>query len=115
MIKNIAKIFIRFSFNNVQVVVVNIKGKVVFKVSSGIISLKNSQKGSMKAGDLVASLLGQKLSVIPYSGYLLFITGFGRSRFSFINGISKKIKIIAIHQSTKLAFNGCKKKKARRL
>ena len=99
--------------NNIHFSVMN-NDKCVLKGSAGIFSFKKGKRGTLYSGEVVGEYLFNNLKD---KKYYLFVKGFGKSRYGFIKKLFsfKKNNCLAIFNKNAVIFNGCRKKKKRKL
>lgn len=111
---NIIIVNIKTSSNNIIINLSNLNGDIIYIVSAGSIGFKNSKKKTAFAGQKVAEKILNKILELKINKIKIYIKGIGKARDIVIKTLSK-IKIISIFDNTKIAFNGCRLPKKRRI
>lgn len=109
-------IFISVSKNNIIISITNMHGLIIDWFSSGCLKLKGFRKSSPLAAKLVAQTLNERIKNYEKQNFILKIKGFGFLKKMLLKYIATyNFNIIKLYDITKIAFNGCKAKKKRKL
>lgn len=116
---NIIKILFNCLPNNVHIAVSSPPGRLLFKLSSGLVGLHGSAKTQPKAVPLVLDVLKTKLPEEAASGekgVRVEFRGINSNRGQIVSGLRRLgLRILEVSDSTGIPFNGCRPKKSRRL
>lgn len=114
--KEVLNIYVNCKVNNTHVVVFNPKDKkTLIKLSCGIF-VKGAFRSSSTVVEQIIDELGGKLVNFTGSQFNLFFKGFSVNRnFVYRCLIRQKLEINSIFFVNSRVFNGCRKKKQRRL
>ena len=113
---NFAVISIKCTSNNTLITAMNFKGSVIFSCSNGFLGIKGSKRSSLYASQNLGYFVGKKLHFLGFKYTYVKLKGLGFGRFTCLKGIYYSgLRILYISDTTKFAYNGCKKPKARRL
>lgn len=111
----IFSIYITFSNNNVHILVRDSK-KVLFKKTCGFFV-----KGSLRSNETIVEQLVVDVCLFikknNYVNVILFLKGLGTYRFVVFKVMQKItfIRFLRVYQVSNRVFNGCRKRKKRRL
>lgn len=112
----VAFIIIKSSSNNTHVSVLNKDKQSIFSVSSGNLGYKGSKRGSAFAAESIGIEVSRYLEKNNFSSFMLFISGYGNGRFGVGKGLlQSNLRMLGVYSINKQVFNGCRKKKCRRL
>lgn len=101
--------------NNIFVTVSSQPGQTLFKLSAGLIGLKNAQKTSQKASMAMVDALVEKLRQHGIKSIRLNFRGINAARPLIVSQLRKvDMTVTEIVDTTGIPFNGCRPKKARR-
>lgn len=85
-------------------------------ISAGTTGLTGARRSTVYASQQTALTMGDKLRERKINTAIVFFKGFGRGRKSILKGLKKKkIKVLQMFDSTRIAHNGCRPPKKRRL
>jgi ribosomal protein S11 len=109
------KLYITFNrFNNLHLLVATITGETVFKKTYGCVDKSSKLKhlGVQKLFVLLAAFLVTN----NYQSLVIFFQGNGFQKFSFLRDFFlQHFTIIKVFYCSTKSYNGCRKKKQRRL
>lgn len=109
-------LYVRSTYNNTMLTLVDKKGNVLSSASSGSLGFKGAKKGTPFAAAKVGEVLGTKAHSLGLKEISVVVKGVGSGRESSIRGfISKGINITSIKDATPVPHNGPKPKKPRRI
>ena len=112
----VGKIYIQSTFNNTIVSITDESGNVVASASSGSIGFKGTKKSTPYASQLTATSAIEKAKAFGLSKASIFVSGVGPGRESAVRALTNaRIDVDIIKDSTPIAHNGCRPKKARRI
>ena len=112
----IGKIYIQSTFNNTIVSVTDEAGNVVSWASSGSIGFKGTKKSTPYAAQLAATSAIEKAKSYGLSKASIFVSGVGPGRESAVRALTNaRLDVDVIKDTTPIAHNGCRPKKARRI
>ncbi len=112
----VGKIYIQSTFNNTIVSITDESGNVVASASSGSIGFKGTKKSTPYASQLAATSAIEKAKAFGLSKASIFVSGVGPGRESAVRALTNaRIDVDIIKDSTPIAHNGCRPKKARRI
>lgn len=110
---------VRATFNNTFITITTATGNVVSWNSAGACGFKGSRKSTPYAAQVAAEkALQTALDLVNFDKLNIFIKGIGQGREAAVKAVSalpKKIEILLIEDVTGIPFNGCRKKKERRV
>ena len=102
--------------NNTLVTLTDLKGHVKACHSGGLVGFKGSKKSTKYAKELVVEEFANKALLLGYTRICLHFNGSRIWKRKSVKLLQKlKIKIIAVSDLTKIAHNGCRPTKIRRL
>lgn len=109
-------LFLNIRYNNFFVFLYDPYGNLLSWASGGSLNLKGKQQGSRYAGKVVTDLIILRLKELKIKYLKLVVQGRGPSRKAAIQNIrkSKNFRLTSIVDSTKIPYNGCRKKKIKR-
>lgn len=111
-----AIVFIHSTQNNTIVSVTDLKSKLLFCYSCGLLGFKGSKRGTSFGSQNLGFFIGKKLIMFGYKLIIVKVKGFGIGRHSSLKGLTLSgIKLLCLIDVTKVAFNGCKLSKKRRI
>ena len=116
--KNIARgiCHIAASFNNTLVTITDEMGNMIAWSSAGSLGFKGSKKSTKYAKELVVEEFANKALLLGYTRVCLHFNGSRIWKRKSVKLLQKfKIKVIAVSDLTKIAHNGCRPTKIRRL
>ena len=112
----VGNIYIQSSFNNTIVTVTDETGNTVAWASAGSIGFKGTKKSTPYAAGLAATSAIEKARLMGLSKANLFVNGVGSGREQAVRALTNsRIEIDIIKDTTPIAHNGCRPKKARRI
>lgn len=101
--------------NNIFMTVSSQPGHTLFKLSAGLIGMKNAQKTSQKASMAMVDALVEKLGQHGIKTIRLNFRGISAARPLIVSQLRKvDMTVTEIVDTTGIPFNGCRPKKARR-
>jgi small subunit ribosomal protein S11 len=109
------------SFNNTFLSFSNSNGDLIFRVSCGLAGMKNTKKSSRYAIQCLVRLFIQKFrqKIKNTKNRCIFIRlkGFGFTKRNTIRNLTRlrSLFFIEVIDITRIPFNGCRKKKKRRI
>jgi small subunit ribosomal protein S11 len=117
LVKNkFAMIKINNNTNNSFITICDSYNKVLFSCGAGSLKLKGSKRSTSFAAQNLAFFLSLKAFKTGFRFVQVFFTGFSKNREAVLKGIMlANLKVILIKDFTRIPFNGCKKKKIRRI
>ncbi len=111
----VGNIYIQSSFNNTIVTITDESGNVVAWASAGSIGFKGTKKSTPYAAGLAATSAIEKARAMGLSKANLFVNGVGSGREQAVRALTNsRLEIDVIKDTTPIAHNGCRPKKARR-
>lgn len=111
-----ANVYVTASYNNTIMSLTDPQGNVLAQSSSGACGFKGSRKSTPYAATVTAEKLMEKASPYGVSKVKVFIKGVGTGREQAVRGLQAAgLELLAIFDTTPMAHNGCRKKKARRV
>lgn len=109
-------IHIRTTYNNTFVTFSDFENNTLFKGSTGLIGLKGKKRSTPLSARTLISSLAKKAYKYGFSEAYLSIKGIGRVSDNCLKWITlEKIKVLHIQNITPVPYNGCKKRKKRRV
>ncbi|XP_063434505.1 small ribosomal subunit protein uS11-like [Mytilus trossulus] len=113
--KEIPIVNIKATSNNTLMALVK-DNKVVTCSTGGSVGFKNKNKSSTVAAQTVGFDIAQKALFHNIKNVRICIRGFSQGRLPAIKALETAgLNIVSITDTTRLAFNGCKPRKARRM
>ena len=111
------KLFVFFSFNNVHMTLCSLKGKTLFKISSGFINKRHKLKPKTIQQIIDRLKLFVKLlDPIATTPLILIFKGSSKIRFNVLRELfNSNLSIASIFYVSLQPFNGCRLKKRKRL
>lgn len=101
--------------NNTFVTVSSQPGHLLFKLSAGLVGMKNAQKTAPKGAMALVDTLTEKLIAKGINTVRLNFRGINSSRPLIISQLRKMdIAVTEVTDTTGIPFNGCRPKKSRR-
>ncbi len=102
--------------NNIFITVTSQPGHILFKLSSGLIGLKNAAKTSPKAAMALVDALSEKFKAHNIRTIRLNFRGINSARPLIVSQLRKAdLRITEVIDTTGIPFNGCRPKKTRRV
>jgi len=112
----VGNIYIQSSFNNTIVTITDEGGDVVTWASAGSIGFKGTKKSTPYAAGLAATSAIEKARTMGLSKANLYVNGVGSGREQAVRALTNsRLEIDIIKDTTPIAHNGCRAKKARRI
>ncbi len=109
-------IYVQSSFNNTIISITDEIGNVIAWASSGSIGFKGARKSTPYAAQLAAAAAIEKAKSRGFTKAKVFVSGVGSGRESAVRAITNTdIEVASIKDTTPVAHNGCRAKKARRV
>lgn len=109
-------IFVQSSFNNTLITITDDNGNVIAWASSGSIGFKGARKSTPYAAQLAAASAIEKAKGRGFRKAKVFVSGVGSGRESAVRAITNTdLEVSLIKDTTPVAHNGCRAKKARRV
>lgn len=109
-------VYVQSTFNNTIISITDDKGDVIAWSSAGSIGFKGAKKSTPYAAQLAASAALEKARARGLAKVRVFVTGVGSGRESAVRAITNtSLEVSIIKDTTPLAHNGCRPKKARRV
>ena len=109
-------IYVQSSFNNTIISITDDLGNVISWASAGSLGFKGARKSTPYAAQLAAASAIEKAKSRGFSKAKVFVTGVGSGRESAVRAITNTdIEVTTIKDTTPVAHNGCRAKKARRV
>ncbi|XP_052102061.1 30S ribosomal protein S11-like [Mytilus californianus] len=113
--KDIPIVNIKATSNNTLMALVK-DNKVVTCSTGGSVGFKNKNKSSTVAAQTVGFDIAQKALFHNIKNVRICVRGFSQGRLPAIKALETAgLNIVSITDTTRLAFNGCKPRKARRM
>ena len=108
-------IVINASFNNTKITCMNQKKQTVAWQSGGSAGFKNSRKSTSEAAEVAGKKLGLEVKARGMSSVSIEIQGVGQGREGAVRGLNASGLVISqLKEITRIAHNGCRRKKLRR-
>lgn len=102
--------------NNINIIVSRSPGQTLFKLSSGLVDMKNAAKTSPKAAMALIDTLAERLKEAGIEAVRLNFRGVNQARPLLLGQIRKVgLRVTEVIDTTGIPFNGCRPKKARRV
>lgn len=115
-VENTGIIHIHTTFNNTIVTITDTKGCVICWFSPGKAGLKGARKNTAFAAQIATKEALIKASTLGIQKFHVVLNGRGNGRDSSLAVIqNEKFEILSIKDKIKLAHNGCRPPKKRRL
>ncbi len=117
LIKNtfeLVNVNIKTTFNNTIINISTLNGNVIYITSAGNLGFKGSKKKNSFSAQKVAEKIILKLIELNIQKINIYIKGLGNNRDIILNSFSS-FKILNIFDCTKIAYNGCRASKKRRI
>ena len=109
-------IYIQSTFNNTIVTVTDEKGGAIASSSAGALGFKGAKKSTPYAAQLAVTNAMEKAKSRGFSKAIVYVTGVGPGRDSAVRALlNAGLEVSLIKDTTPLAHNGCRAKKARRV
>lgn len=109
-------IYIQSSFNNTIVSITDDNGNIIAWASAGAIGFKGAKKSTPYAAQLAATAAIEKARTRGLAKVRVFVSGVGSGRESAVRAITNTdLEVSMIKDTTPIAHNGCRAKKARRV
>lgn len=111
-----ANVYVTASYNNTIMSLTDLQGNVLAQSSAGASGFKGSRKSTPYAATVTAEKLMEKAAPYGVQKVKVFIKGVGTGREQAVRGLQAAgLELTAIFDTTPMAHNGCRKKKARRV
>jgi small subunit ribosomal protein S11 len=109
-------IYIQSSFNNTMISITDDSGNLISWATAGSTGFKGARKSTPYAAQLAATAALEKAKARGFSKAKVFVSGVGSGRESAVRAITNtNLEVSIIKDTTPLAHNGCRPKKARRV
>lgn len=109
-------IFVQSSFNNTIISITDETGNVIAWATSGSSGFKGARKSTPYAAQIAAAAAIEKAKARGFCKAKVYVTGVGSGRESAVRAITNTdIQVTLIKDTTPVAHNGCRPKKARRV
>lgn len=113
---HVPQVLIQCLPNNINIIVTRSPGHLLFKLSSGLVAMKNAAKTSPKAALALIDALAARLKSENVDAVRLNFRGVNQTRPLLLGQIRKAgLRITEVIDTTGIPFNGCRPKKARRV
>lgn len=113
---NSGNIYIQSSFNNTIISITDDKGNLISWASAGSIGFKGAKKSTPYAAQLAAAAAIEKAKARGFVKGKIYVSGVGSGRESAVRALTNaNLEIALIKDTTPIAHNGCRPKKARRV
>jgi len=110
------RIYIQSTFNNTLVTITDEKGGAIASASAGALGFKGAKKSTPYAAQLAVTNAMEKARPRGFAKAVVFVTGVGPGRDSAVRALlNAGLEVSLIKDTTPLAHNGCRPKKARRV
>jgi len=109
-----ANINVKTTKNNTIINITDTNNNLLYITSAGKLGFKGTKKKTIFAAQLISEKILNKLIDLNIKKIKIFIKGIGNGRDIIIKILSK-LNIISIFDKTKIAFNGCRPPKKRRI
>jgi small subunit ribosomal protein S11 len=100
--------------NNTIINITDNTNNMLYIISAGMLGFKGTKKKTIFAAQVLSEKILNKLIDLNIKKVKIFIKGIGNGRDIIIKILSK-LSIISIYDKTKIAFNGCRAPKKRRI
>nr|YP_006280833.1 ribosomal protein S11 [Cyanophora paradoxa]ADW79187.1 ribosomal protein S11 [Cyanophora paradoxa] len=116
-IKNIGKLYIKITSNNILFTITDKRNKVLSIISSGMVGFKKSKRSSLYAVELTTDYVIKKIIQYNLYKFYLYFKGINRKKRRTCIALLRKAKLffLKIKDNTPIAHGGCRQKKSRRL
>jgi len=115
-IEKIAFVHVHTTFNNTIITITNLLGQVLCWSSAGQVGLKGARKNTAFAAQLATKKALSKAVDLGISKVHIVLNGRGNGRETSIRAIQNEgIEVLSIIDKIKVAHNGCRPPKRRRL
>ncbi|HOE74392.1 MAG TPA: 30S ribosomal protein S11 [bacterium] len=109
-------IYIRSTFNNVNITVSDNEGKVVAWASAGSVGFKGTKKSTPFAATQTAKTVIEKIKEMGFEEGQIIVNGVGNGREAAVRAFAGSgINITNLKDTTPVPHNGCRPKKPRRV
>ena len=109
-------IYIQSSFNNTIISITDDNGNLISWATAGSTGFKGARKSTPYAAQLATTAALEKAKARGFSKAKVFVSGVGSGRESAVRAITNaNLEVSIIKDTTPLAHNGCRPKKARRV
>jgi small subunit ribosomal protein S11 len=113
---NSGNIYIQSTFNNTIISITDDNGNLISWASAGSIGFKGAKKSTPYAAQLAAAAAIEKAKARGFVKGKIYVTGVGSGRESAVRALTNaNLEIALIKDTTPVAHNGCRPKKARRV
>lgn len=111
-----ANIYITATFNNTLITITDLKGNTISWASAGLMGFKGTKKSTPFAASSATKKALSDLESYQIKEVNIFVSGVGSGRDAALRAITSfGLEINSIKDSTPLAHNGVRAKKARRV
>lgn len=112
----VAVVYISSSFNNIIVNVADTRGNTLSWATAGSAGFKGARKSTPYAGQMTASIAIKKAIEYGVKTVSVVFCGPGNAREAAVRALySAGVSIMSLEDRTKIAHNGCRKSKKRRV
>lgn len=112
----LAHAYVSATFNNTMITIAEPNGNVLAWASAGACGFKGARKSTPYAATVTAEKVTEKVAPFGVQRLKVFVTGVGTGREQAIRGLNASgFDLEGIYDHTPVPFNGCRKKKARRV
>lgn len=109
-------IYIQSSFNNTIISITDDNGNLISWASAGSIGFKGARKSTPYAAQLAAAAAIEKTKGRGFTKAKIYVSGVGSGRESAVRALTNaNLEVSIIKDTTPIAHNGCRPKKARRV
>jgi len=110
------KIYIKSSYNNTILSLVDERGNVLAQRSAGSIGFKGTKKGTSYAALQTAKALVEVLKKLNLKDIEVYVKGIGSGRDAALRALAAEgLNLLLIKDITPIPHNGCRSKKPRRV
>ena len=111
------KINIKCTLNNTKVNITNAKGESLYSISAGHLQFKKSKRTSAYSAKICLQKALEKIKTFNPKYIAVDIKGLSFARMAIIKELQnvQDLPIVLFTDSTPRPFNGCRKKKQRRI
>jgi len=113
---SVGKAFIKSTYNNTIVTLTDLNGNVISWASAGLAGFKGPKKATPYAAQVITRIAVEKAKQRGLTEVSIFVKGVGTGRESAIRAINaNNIVVTSIKDVTQIPYNGCRKRKPRKV
>jgi len=110
------RVFVQATYNNTIVTMADQNGNALAWASAGLLGFRGAKKATPFAAGEIVRTVAEKVKDMGLKDVEVFVKGIGSGREAAVRALNANgFNILAIHDTTPIAHNGCRAKKPRRV